>query len=568
VSAGRPQDWQEHWAARKDAFAEECRAARAALLADLAEPRAAQLRVLDDILAVSADSLHWREEGYSVPPSDPDAFRATLPLMRYEDFAELIERETRTKGGTLSCSPVPRWLKTSGTTGTPKRIPYSLHWMERYRNTALQALWGTYLEYCPELIAGPYATLDTQTVREEGGDFVQGAEFQAVTNRHPRLSGLDWHAPWHEAPWFGPHVPTAHERRMYHRLRHLLGKDVRFISAINPSTLVSLRDILAANGDRLVKDLRDGTVEGSPRSGAEADPDTADRLERILADADFALTDIWPGLRLYTCWMSASTRLYQSKLDALFPGVAKVPFMSCGSEAVTAIPVDDTPHSQPLAVNQGFHEFVPADVPLGDLLAAGRGDEVRTLLCDELEPGREYHLITSQANGLYRLWYGDIYHVDAMAGGVPWLHLVRRDGVFHSFTGEKLTEAHVTQALEQGFAALGLELGLYMCGPRWGEPPSYTVLVETGDGHGVPDDRVSARIDRELRAINSEYASKRDSARLGPIEVITVPTDRITAYVESRRQAGNATQYKYKPFQRDTDFVDRIIGERPGTGRA
>lgn len=39
--------------------------------------------------------------------------------MRYNDFTEQIDRETRTKGGILSCSPVLRWLKTSGTTGTP-----------------------------------------------------------------------------------------------------------------------------------------------------------------------------------------------------------------------------------------------------------------------------------------------------------------------------------------------------------------------------------------------------------------------------------------------------------------
>ncbi|MFI9076330.1 GH3 auxin-responsive promoter family protein [Streptomyces sioyaensis] len=555
-------DWQGHWAGRKDDFVTECRAARSALLADLKDPRGAQRRVLADIVDVCQGSLHWQEQGFGAP-AHPDAFRAALPLMRYEDFEELIERETRTKGGTLACSPVPRWLKTSGTTGAPKRIPYSLHWMANYRNTALQALWGTYLEHCPQMVAHPHATLDTQTVREEGQEFLHGAEFQAVTNRHPRLSALDWHAPWHEAPWFGPDVPSAHERRMYHRLRHLLGRDVRFISAINPSTLVSLRDVLAAHGPALVKDLRDGTVEGRPWPDGVPDPETADRVEAALAGPEFRLTDIWPSLDLYTCWMSASTRLYQSRLDALFPGVAKVPFMSCGSEAVTAIPVDDTLGSQPLAVNQGFFEFVPAQVPLGELLADGRGAEVRTLLCDELTPGHEYHLVTSQANGLYRLWYGDIYHVDRLVDGVPWVHLVRRDGVFHSFTGEKLTEAQVTQGLEEGFAALGCDLGLYMCGPRWAEPPYYTVLVESAAAAGR-DREVSEAVDRALRVISVEYAAKRDSERLAPLDVVTVPTGRITAYVESKRQVRNATQYKYKPFHKDVDFVGEILGARPG----
>lgn len=39
-----------------------------------------------------------------------------------------------------------------------------------------------------------------------------------------------------------------------------------------------------------------------------------------------------------------------------------------------------------------------------------------------------------------------------------------------------------------------------------------------------------------------------------------MPRDAISGYVESRRQAGNATQYKYKPFQKDVDFVAALTG--------
>jgi hypothetical protein len=548
--------WQQRWQERRSPFAEECRQARDALLADLKQPEAAQRRVLADVIDVSAGSVHWKERGYSAVAENHDLFRTVLPVMRYEDFVPEIERETRTKGGVLTCSPVLRWLKTSGTTGVPKRVPYTLHWLLTYRIPAMKAMWGTYLEHHPELLAHPYATLDTQTVREDVFDFVHGIGHQAVSNRHPRINSHDWNPPWYESPWFGPDVPNTHEGRMYHRLRHLVGKDLHTISAINPSTLISLRDLLAEHGAELVRDLRAGTLEGRPYGAP--DEEAARHLETVLRDPDFSLTDVWPSLSLYTCWLSASAGLYAAKLDAVFPGVAKLPFMSCGTEGVTTIPVDDSLHSQPLAVGQAFFEFVPADVPLGELVE--RGEPVETLLFDQVEPDRDYHLIMTQGNGLYRLWTGDIYHVDRIVDGTPWVHFVHRAGIFHSFTGEKITESQVTQAIERGLAAHGLGTGLYMCGPHWGEPPHYIVVTEAPEPSPALDLSLSAAVDTALHDINIEYASKRDSGRLGALEVVTVPHDAITAYIESRRQAGNATQYKYKPFQQDIEFVAAVTG--------
>ncbi|MEU6736544.1 GH3 auxin-responsive promoter family protein [Streptomyces physcomitrii] len=549
-------DWQEHWKARRTPFAEECRQARAELLADLKDPQTAQRRVLEDVIALCADSLYWKENGYDRIAADPGTFRDILPLTRYGDFERQIDRETRTKGGVLSCSPVLRWLKTSGTTGVPKRVPYTLHWLLTYRIPAMAAMWGTYLEHHPELLDHPHATLDTQTVREAVTDQLYGVQYQAISNRYPQLNSRDWNPPWGEAPWFGTHAPASHEGRMYHRIRQLLGEDLHFISAINPSTLISLRDLVAAHGPALVRDLREGTLEGEP-FGAP-DPEGAERLAAVLAREEFSLKDIWPSLSLYSCWLSSSAGLYQAKLDEVLPGVAKMPFMSCGTEGVTTIPVDDSLDSQPLAVGQAFFEFVPAEVPLGSLIEAG--EKVDTLLFDEVEPGRDYHLIMTQGNGLFRLWSGDIYRVDRIVDGTPWIHFVHRDGVFHSFTGEKITEAQVTQAIREGTAAHGIDTSLYMCGPNWAEPPHYVVVSEVPLPDPELDHTLSSAVDRQLMEINLEYASKRTSGRLGALEFYTVPKDAINAYNEARRHPANPTQHKYKPFQKDVGFLADIVG--------
>jgi hypothetical protein len=548
--------WQEHWNRRREPFREECRRARDALLADLAEPWATQDRVLQDVIAVSRDSLHWREQGYDTVAADAKSFRDVLPIRRYDDFAAEIERETLTKGGVLTCSPVMRWLKTSGTTGTPKRIPYTLHWLLTYRVPAMQAMWGTYLLHHPSLLAHPHATLDTQTVHDDVDDYVNGVQYQSISNRHPRINSRDWNPPWARAPWFGTAAPSSHAGRMYHRARHLVGRRLQFVSAINPSTLMSFRDLIAEFGDDLVRDLADGTLEGKPYT--DPDPQAARHLAAVLAQGEFTLSDLWPSLGVYSCWLSSSAGLYRPKLEALMPAARAMPFMSCGTEGVTTIPVDDSLESQPLAVNQAFFEFVPADVELGRLLDAG--ERVDTLLFDEVTAGRDYHLIMTQGNGLYRLWSGDIYRVDRIVDGVPWIHFVHRDGIFHSFTGEKITEGQVTDALDTALSAAGLAGGLYLCGPQWGDPPHYVVVGEVPEPGAALDERLSEAVDRALSDINIEYASKRTSGRLGRLEFRTVGPDTVAAYAEARRQQGNATQYKYKPFQKDTEFVADLVG--------
>lgn len=546
----RPLDWY----GRKDDFLNECMVAYDRYMTTLSNPKQAQLGVLQDIIGISRNALHWREHGYNESVIDEDSFRSMLPIMRYEDFEPYIERESQSKGGVLTCSPVMRWLKTSGTTGVPKKIPYTLHWLQAYRIPAMKVLWATYIRAYPEILDHPYGVLDTQTVREDVQDHLQGVSHQAISNRHPRINANDWCPPWYEEPWFVPEMPVAHDQKMYHRIRHFVGKRLHCISAINPSTLISIKDYVSKFRSILVEDVRNGTLDGAPF--AAPDEPLAQALDSVLARSDFTLVDIWPELKFISCWLTASAGLYSEKLDAIFPGVTKLPFMSCGSEGVTTIPVDGTARSQPLAINQAYFEFVPTDVPLRELVE--RREHVDTLTFDQLQAGHDYHLIMSQGNGFYRLWTGDIYRVDKIVDSIPWIHFIRRDGVYHSFTGEKLTEVQISEAIESAFALHGMGMGLFMCGPSWAEPPHYVVMVEVTSGDKHSASALAATLDRQLKIENIEYASKRESNRLAPIEVHVVDSNAITHYVESKRAGTNANQYKYKPFQQNLEFLSAV----------
>lgn len=335
---------------------------------------------------------------------------------------------------------------------------------------------------------------------------------------------------------------------MYARLLWTLGEDVRLITAINPSTLLSLHHCLLENREQLLRDLHNGTLaSGSIRA---ANPAAARRLEPILAADNVVLTNVWPGLERYSCWTTASAKLYKPQLQRIMGQAKVLPFMSCGTEGVVTLPVDDDQDSQPLAVNQAFFEFIPVSV---DIDAVVRDQlQPETLALDQLKEGDEYHLVMWQGNGMVRMYTGDIYRVHGYYRGVPRLSFSRRNGVMHSFTGEKITETQLHEAIQM----CGIpNAGLYLCAPIWKETPYYAVAIKAG---GLPcgeSEMLSQLLDSHLQALNIEYESKRTSKRLGQIRVITIPGNAISLAIEKEKAARKTLQIKYKPFQPDLSLL-------------
>ncbi|MCK4608142.1 MAG: GH3 auxin-responsive promoter family protein, partial [Gammaproteobacteria bacterium] len=316
----------KNWHKQSANFVAKCLSARAAFLAALADPVVAQKQVLDNIIAKNLGTKFAEAHFFTQIKTVKD-FQKAVPIRSYEQFESWIEQEINQKGGVLASDKPARWLKTSGSTGNSKKIPYSKYWMEEYRTPALEVLWGNYIHYTPELLAHPFAALDTQTVREVPTEFLNGIPYQGITNRNSPLSATDWQPPWYDAPWFTADVPSDYDAKMYYRLRYFLEQDLRAILAINPSTLIAFKHHLMKNLPQLIDDIHDGTIKGKKIS--QPNQGIAKKITDIVQQPEFSFKDIWPNLDLISCWTSASAKLYIPKLQKLFPGVKLLPFMSC-----------------------------------------------------------------------------------------------------------------------------------------------------------------------------------------------------------------------------------------------
>ena len=523
-----------------------------ALYMSPAEARAASEMVLRDLLAQAEDTYFGKKHGLAGVRSLRD-WKDAIPVRRYADFEPYVAKILDGDVNVLTKSPPYAVLKTSGSSGKPKLIPSTRHWREQYRGPALYAQWGLYFEKVGFDQAVGTSVLDLSWERSTPQSNVGEHRAYCISQRPAAVSSVDWLPPWYHEGWFEDIDGKDYPSGLYRKMRLLATADVRMIVALNPSKIVGLAEILAQRADDLIADLRHGTLDGVPFHAS--DRDAARRLDatRRANGGVLRLADLWPRLSLVVSWNSASAALYRPWLEQATPGISKLPFSATGTEGIITIPIDDHPSAGPLAVDLGLYEFVPEEEPDDD---ADLPPDVATLGYHELEVGKTYRIVMSQANGLYRYDLGDRYMVAGRVGGLPRLDFVGRSGFVSSFTGEKLTEEDVHRAVHQAFGGRSAARSKFTCVPVWATPPGYTLAIEWSYTAGISVAEFADRLDAELRALNIEYAEKQNSNRLTRIAVLPVTPGAFERVEEHRRLAGAApAQLKHHWIQRNDDIL-------------
>jgi hypothetical protein len=219
------------------------------------------------------------------------------------------------------------------------------------------------------------------------------------------------------------------------------------------------------------------------------------------------------------------------------------------SEGRMTIPFADATASGVLDVTTHYFEFLPE-------AEAGKPNPV-TLAAHEVEQGRTYYILPTTAYGLYRYHISDLVRVTGFYNGTPLVEFLSKGSHFSNLTGEKLSEYHVTHAMQRALRDLDLTLNCYSVAPCWDdELPYYGLFVERGDVAGGGGVSLARVLDRHLRELNDEYASKRDSRRLGAIRLELLPPGTWQQWDRQRlqRTGGTLEQYKHPCLIGDPGF--------------
>jgi hypothetical protein len=485
------------------------------------DPAGAQAALLDWLLRANASSAYGRKFGFGRLHGVRE-FQSAVPIVGYDELRPWVERIKAGEQAVLTEERVLMLEKTSGSSTAAKYIPYTSSLRKEFQRAVGAWMFDLYT-HNPTLANGTAYWAITPLAREPevtGGGLRVGFESDteylgtaerlllrkilAVPEEVARISDLD----------------TA----LYVTLRFLLqSASLRFISVWAPSFLTILYEHLQKNAEQLLADLHDGVLRPPGilpdaialllQSKLRAEPARARQLERARQErGSLRAQDVWPNLRVISCWTDASSRTAVPTLRELFPGVLIQGKGLLATEGVVSVPLVEHGTCMAAATSH-FYEFMEQP-------------GARPRLLHELEANHEYSVLLTTGGGFYRYRLGDRVRVTGFAGSTPLLEFLGKEDGVSDLCGEKLSPAFVGSVLEELSTEHTYLSDFAMLAPSQRESPRYVLFLQGAASQGD----LAIQLDKKLRQ-NPHYAYCRRLGQLAAPRIFQITSDAGESYL-------------------------------------
>jgi GH3 auxin-responsive promoter len=442
----------------------------------LQEPQIAQQQVQNSIFKKLGASDYGKSLGITTTTTWEQ-----IPIVEYADLAPWIDRQKAAKTNFLSPEPVIFYERTSGSRGAAKWIPYTRSLRQAF--SAMFSIWA-------------------QDLIRNGPKFTTGSVYFCVspqlgtipTNNLTGLADdseyLDGWLRWFLKPFLvtvpGINRWSAVDFKHQLCLALLAAENLEIISIWSPSFLTVHLDYIQTHRDRFSQELAGKISVGR---------------SQFLTEPIIPWSQLWPQLKLISCWDSASAADRADHLRSIFPHVLVQGKGLLATEAPMTIPLLAAQGCVPV-LDQVFFEF--ADT------------EQHILKLHELEVGAVYEMIISQMGGLYRYRIGDRVRVSHFYLNTPCLEFVGRDRTISDLVGEKLQAAFVQDAIT---SLGGLGASFQSLVPAQHPHDHYVLLLDRTDW------AVTEIVDRLEEALcrSPQYCHARQLGQLATLEVLVSP---------------------------------------------
>jgi GH3 auxin-responsive promoter len=507
----------------------------ARLVEQLQNPAAAQQVLLADLLGDLAKTEYGRAHRIK-SNDDYEAFAARLPLVRYDDLRQWVERQQQTERNVIAAGRVMFYEPTSGSSGAAKLIPYTRSLKETFHR--MFAVWlYDLMAHGPRFETGkfffsisPTFRPQQQTARglriglEDDADYLKGwmrgllKRYSVAPPTVKRLSNAD---------------------HFKHVLAVLLLAEARLetISIWDPSLLDVLLGFIEARREALIEDLqpgrirRDGFTFQSKRAGRE-------RLS-LLNEKPIDWRRIWPHLKLISCWTSANAHAAAQRIAARFPNVFLQGKGLLATEAPMTLPLIEAAGCVPL-IGEVFYEFIDE---------AGKPSRLH-----ELAAGREYEIVVTPRGGFARYRTGDRVRVTHFYQSTPCLEFIGRSDGVCDLVGEKLNESFAQSCLS-GLAGASSRFHALLPVMQADGPSHYVLVTDelTGDVKAF-----ASKLDEAFCEAHHYHVARR-LGQLAALRVCVAPTARDVYYDYFMRQGMKWGDIKPRFLIRDLEDAASLL---------
>ncbi|MBW4676531.1 MAG: GH3 auxin-responsive promoter family protein [Desmonostoc geniculatum HA4340-LM1] len=396
-----------------------------------------------------------------------------IPIVEYGDLEPWIQQQRQQpRASILTPERIHFWERTSGSTGAAKWIPYTTSLLGSF--SAMFCVWVyDLIRHGPPLRTGKtYLCISPQIGTGEAGIddscYLNGYLRWLVDMFLVRVSGC---------------FPTAEEFRWALALALLNAEDLEILSLWSPSFLTVQLEFIQAHQQQLQLALGDRISQ---------------HRWQLLSQPKISWTQLWPELKLISCWDRMHAADQAHILHHYFPGVLIQGKGLLATEAPMTIPLLPSGGFVPV-LNQVVLEFLSPQ------------DQVRKLT--EVETGGTYELVISQLGGLSRYRIGDRVRVSHWYRNTPCLEFLGRGDRVSDFVGEKLTEAFVARILANLRVT---EWGVCCLVPFIAHPPYYCLLLENSP---ETSETIATKLEEALQT-GIHYQRARSLGQLGRAQVI------------------------------------------------
>jgi len=538
MSLVKRRTWLDHvklWAARTHAGVAMRRFQRA--IDDAVD---VQNRLFEKLVLQAPASDFQRHFGFDRIRTYSD-YASGVPIQRYADISPYIERVRNGEVEALFArgTRLLMFALTSGTTAEPKYIPITPCVLNEWRDG--WSVWGlrALLDHHGSFLRGIVQITSPMNDHLAPGGAPCGAITGLLAATQRRLVRR-----YYTAPLAVADIRDA-AAKYYTIMRLSIFRDVAFMVTASPATLLLLARAADDHREQIIRDIHDGALWADLPVSREtraalaphmpARPDAARRLEGCVRENGGLYPRNYWRLGFLAHWTGGTMGLYLPLLKKYFGDVPSRDIGLLASEGRLSIPDVDATASGILNVRSHFFEFIPAD-EYGT-------DRPTVLRMHELRQGCEYFVLLTNGSGLYRYDLGDRVRVTGLRGQAPLIEFLSRDAHTSSMAGEKLTEDQVVTAM-RGLATGSKSVVDFVLAPQFGERPYYRLYLEGREAGQWGD--LAARFDAALSAANVEYAGKRESGRLGCVQLAELTAGTLSNRDKRLRENRSRTSEQFK----------------------